>query len=211
MDLKQQQLLARILQQSDLKFLDLKGYQTTLDVHQQLLDPKTTGNKLGFGLFPMQRNETAYPNLMQNLNSSICPTSTYSRNQIFSGFSSVMSTNYLPIVPCTTRPLNVPFVDEMTSFLVADELQKKAYSTKQTWQNLMQQQEMRLAQLKTQHELHEQVPSVSRFMKRRTSESVQQQEEKAEECLQTTVIKRAKVVVIEQKDMQPTPCCSSSF
>ncbi|EFO26695.2 hypothetical protein LOAG_01785 [Loa loa] len=218
MDLQQQRLLAEILQQPEQKTLELKEYQTTSEhLQHQILNPEAMANNFWFMLFAMQRNGPIYPSLMQNLNSPVIySASTSNRNQIFSGFDSMMNTNYLPTVAPSTMPLlNIPFIeeaqiDDMGSFLVVDELQKKTDSTKQTWQNLMRHQEMQLPQLITQHGLHQQVPSVSPFMKRRISESLQQQQQhQTAESAQMTVIKRAKVIVIEQKDPQLAPCCSS--
>ncbi|CAG9537206.1 unnamed protein product [Cercopithifilaria johnstoni] len=215
MDPLQLRLLVQILQQPEQKMLELKGNQTTMEnLQQQILNSEQMANNFGFALFDMQRNGTTYPNFMQNLNAhAISSSPTCNRQPIFSEFNSIMNTNYLPAVAPSTLPLlNIPSVeeaqfDDMSNFLVADELQKIANSTTQAWQNLMRHHEMQLPRLTAQHGLHQQVPSVSPFMKRRTSESFQQQ---AMESGEMTVIKRAKVIVIEQKEPESTPCCSSN-
>lgn len=218
MDPQQQRLLAQILQQPEQKMLGLKEYQMMTQEHlqHQILNPEIMANNFWFASLAMQRNGTTYPNLLQNLNSpAISPAPNCNRHQISTALNSIMNTNYLPaVVPSTMPLLNIPSVkegqfDELASFLVIDELQKIADSAKQTWQNLMRHQEIRLPQLTTEHGLHQQVPSVSPFMKRRISESLQQQQQ-AVESAQTTVIKRAKVIVIEQKDPETIPCCYSS-
>ncbi|KAL3994431.1 hypothetical protein ACH3XW_21700 [Acanthocheilonema viteae] len=215
MDPLQQRLLAQILQQPEQKSLELKRYQTTVEhLQQQILNPESSMvNNSWFQLLAMQRNGTTYSNFMHNLNvPPIWSTSTCNRQSILSGFNSIMNTNYLPaITPLTMSLLNIPSVeeaqfDELASFLVVDELKKIADSTKQTWQNLIRHHEMQLPRLTTQHGLHQHVPSVSPFMKRRIS----QQSLQAMESNQMTAIKRAKVIVIEQKDPESTPCCSSN-
>ncbi|EJW87723.1 hypothetical protein WUBG_01362 [Wuchereria bancrofti] len=223
MDLRQQRLLAELLQQPEPKTLRLKGYQTTPEYQQQqILNSDIMANNFWFASFAMQRNRTTYPNVMSNLDSSAFPLSPNS-HQIFSGFNSVMNTNYLPAVASSTMPLlNIPLIeeaqtDELAGFLVVDELQKMANSSKQTWQNhLMQYQEIQLPQVTiAQHGLYQQVPSVSPFMKRWISESLQQQQRQQQQAVvestqMTTAIKRAKVIVIEPEDPKSAPCCSSS-
>uniref|UniRef100_A0A1I8EDW7 C2H2-type domain-containing protein n=1 Tax=Wuchereria bancrofti TaxID=6293 RepID=A0A1I8EDW7_WUCBA len=223
MDLRQQRLLAELLQQPEPKTLRLKGYQTTPEYQQQqILNSDIMANNFWFASFAMQRNRTTYPNVMSNLDSSAFPLSPNS-HQIFSGFNSVMNTNYLPAVASSTMPLlNIPLIeeaqtDELAGFLVVDELQKMANSSKQTWQNhLMQYQEIQLPQVTiAQHGLYQQVPSVSPFMKRWISESLQQQQRQQQQAVvestqMTTAIKRAKVIVIEPEDPKSAPCCSSN-
>lgn len=216
MDPLEQRLLAQILQQPEQKPLQLKEYQAIMEhLQRQILNPEIIANNFWFALFTMQGHEMTYPNFIQNLNASaISSTPTCNRQRIFSEFNSVINTNYLPaFTPSAMSFLNIPTAeevqfDELANFLVVDELQKIADSAKQTWHNLMQHHEVQLPRLSTQHELHQQVPSVSPFMKRQVSESLQQQQ--AMESGRTTVIKRAKVIVIEQKDPESTPCCSSS-
>uniref|UniRef100_A0A0R3RN32 Uncharacterized protein n=1 Tax=Elaeophora elaphi TaxID=1147741 RepID=A0A0R3RN32_9BILA len=228
MDPLQQRFLAQILQQPEQKTLELKGYPEHMQY--QILNSETMASNFWSSLLTMQRNGTTYPNFMQNLNTPTIPSSaapTSVRQSIFSrGFNSIINTNYLPSVPPSTMPpppppppsssssLNLPSsiketqFDELTSLLIVDELRKRAHSTKQTWQNLIRNQQMQLPRLTTQHGLHQQMPSVSPFMKRRMSESLPEQQQQ-----QQTVIKRAKVIVIEQKDPQSsesTLCCSSS-
>uniref|UniRef100_A0A0R3QKR0 C2H2-type domain-containing protein n=1 Tax=Brugia timori TaxID=42155 RepID=A0A0R3QKR0_9BILA len=213
MDLQQQRLLAEILQQPEPKTLRLKVYQTTPEhQQQQILNSDITANNSWFASFAMQRNR--YPNFMSNLDSSAFPLSPNS-HQIFSGFNSMVNTNYLPAVASSTIPLlNIPLIeetqiDELAGFLVVDELQKMANSSKQTWQNLMQHQEIHLPRVTiAQHGLYQQVPSVSSFMKRWISESLQQQAVVGSTQM-TTAIKRARVIVIEP-EMKSAPCCSSN-
>ncbi|VDM96770.1 unnamed protein product, partial [Onchocerca ochengi] len=95
--------------------------------------------------------------------------------------------------------------DELTNSLIKYEVLKRADPAKQSWQNLMRHQKIQLPQLKIQHGLHQQVPSVSSFMKRRISESPQQQ---PLDNAQMTAIKRAKVTVTEQKNQESVPSCS---
>lgn len=212
MDPLQQRLLAQILQQPQHKTLDLKECQTTMEhLQQQVPNAGTMADNFWFALLAMQRNGTTYSNFTQNLNVPAVPSSPACNEQsIFSKFNSIINANYLPAVaPSTMSLLSIPSVEEayfdVASFLVADELQKRADSTKQTWQNLMQHHEIQSPRLTTQHKLHQHVPPVSPFMKRRISESLQQQHQQ-----QQTMIKRAKVVLIEQKDPESIPCCSSS-
>uniref|UniRef100_A0A915PPJ1 C2H2-type domain-containing protein n=1 Tax=Setaria digitata TaxID=48799 RepID=A0A915PPJ1_9BILA len=215
MDPHQQRLLAQILQQQDHKTIELKEYQDPLDrLQQQIQYPETM---FWFSPFVMQRNGTVYPNVLENLNSSTVPSTTVNnRYQIFPGFSStvgIVNTNYLPAVvaPITIPSLNALStnkvqINELISNVVADKLQKTADSANQTWQNFTRYREIPLAQLARQHGLHQQAPSVSPLTKKRISESVQE----AAKSPQISVIKRAKVIVIEQNNQEPTPCCSSN-
>ncbi|KAM3719424.1 Zinc finger protein [Dirofilaria immitis] len=215
MDPQQQRLLAQILQQPEQKTLQLKEYQATTEhLQQHVQNFDTATNNFWFSLLAMQRNEMSYPSLSQNLSSVISSSATCSRDQVSPGFSSVVDTNYLPaIAPSTLSLSNVLFTqeaknDELINSLVEHELQKRGDSAKQSWYNLLiRHQEMQLPLLTIHHGLRQQsVPSV---IKRRILESLQQQQQqKVVESAQMTVIKRAKVIVIEQKNQEPLPSCS---
>ncbi|VDK69171.1 unnamed protein product [Litomosoides sigmodontis] len=208
MDPLQQRFLAQFLRQAERETLELKACrQTTMEhqLQQQVPSAGAIASNFWFASFATQRSGTTYsPDFMQNFNATPAI------------LNSVMNTNYLSAIAPSAMSLlsSAPSIeeaahfDEVASSLVADELHKVADSTAQTWQNLIQHHEMQSSRLTTQHGLHQQVPSVSPFVKRRISESLQQQQPM--ESGEMTVIKRAKVVLIEQKDSESTPCCSSN-